>query len=1210
MTAYATPEVHLYIHQSVAIFKARVNMATITYPVRYLDYDTVTLGAFGDIVTDMTLLLGTTEGADDLGRTRVQFTATSTQIPLGRVSQGVEDGTLTVQDNAYITILDDWRVWARLPWQSPDGVDFKDSSIPVDLLTSEIPPVAVMGAGFAGYTSGGVITVTFNGASSYAVAEGATITDYLWDIADGTLTVGTLASASITATFPAGFRYVTLMVTDSNGLTMITRRPVLAVNAAADVTIPKFRVESHRLTQKGTEITFRIFDNLARTTYPDGTLIMFWWGAAASAGDRSHMKFIGWEQSSDAGSRATRTGLVRETVLQCVDVAGRLESLPGFPQALQREDDPEVDEQWSLMPDLDMHKCLYYILYWHSTTLGVADFFLPATLQDYDSMRLDTIPSTSTLYNQMDDMCGMVVPDHVFVCNPQGQLSVLEDWMLVDVGDRPTIAGILTEDDWSDLRFDYSRPPRVHVLTGGAIVCSTSWIMLGAVETLPLAFSKAPGTVFSQGTREEQDNEGLTLNQADLNTNTGHKYARFNARFGLARVKLPTPDDVWDYAPALLQRLQLNISAATAAQRGLPFTQVNFMVKSIDLRYNTDKTGTWIDPDLQIELETSGPAAITHVPDVTEDPSDYETPAPPPPTVPPSFAVGEEEVAAIGIDGYVYRTSDFQTPSGSGGPTWTRVDTTIADTIYSWVVDPFSPGYITGSGTVNGWIVNDTDIYRVTDLFGTVTATSVFTFDEPTVAADFHWRTIQASFGAFFPANNPWLVCVSYYGDAVGHAGTWATYSTDGGTTWSAEVQISSGNTTLDRFMPVGVYTSPKTPGLAYTVAYVTTGGGEAPRWVEWKQDGTEELRPASFSAGLTAFAESTGPVVQDNPWIAVCPPANTKRIEVLCEWSSTRFSNGGFGSDGTGFDYADHADIARVGDHNFVEPGSNATTSNSFSSEYSLTTYLTADWPTNREDVEVSLPVSPEGVRYRALTSADASSGFLRQATTTLSLTVTEIELDDGTTYGPTDVAAALFCTTDWGATWVEVTDFIDPGAGQGGTLHIPWPTNAGEQIAYYGHYDDATVDAFRLMHNDGATQTDISPTASAIDYGVFGGTFGVRTYDSDRQYMALGGYGNDTSSSPADDKAGLWVSSNAGAAWAEILAPVAAAANAPRGLQIAFSGTDPDVLFAWGGKSDGSIASIYYSSNFGTTLDSREGNMNSLGVTTIIGIAGGATG
>lgn len=786
---------------------------------------------------------------------------------------------------------------------------------------------------------------------------------------------------------------------------------------------------------------------------------------------------------------------------------------------------------------------------------------------------------------------------------------------------------------------------------------------------------------------------------------------------------------------------------------------------------------------------------------------------------PPSFGLieGVEEVAGIGSDGFIYRTSDFQTPSGSGGPTWDRVDTTIADTIYSFVVDPFSPGYLTGVGAINGWIVNDTDIYRVTDLFGSVAAVSVFTFPIPTVAASYHWRTIQASFGAFFDeGTNPWLLCTSYYGDTPGHTGTWATRSMDGGVTWSPEVLVSARfkDAVSTRFNPIGIYTSPRTPGLAYTAAYVDYDLTKLPRWGLITNGGAMTQEGIGISGSASTFALSDAGT--DRRTLICAPPANAVRILFNIEWSATHVDVG-LGSCTSNLLANTPANVSTTGGDasNFSPPGAgvSGTTSGSFEPQRTL---VTGVWAVDKDNIVTSPPVAsganlsnttPESVSWHLSSEANGDDNNSAEASITVS--VAEIEFADGSIYTPLAADNGLadgYTSTDWGETWTRLSadpvddpgnplprwalwhldpvasglevmglggvfeatataeeaggaagidghefyiilaapkdaarvlvtgeyeairsmvggssstagtiatiadgsnqshtedlvytqpgspngtssdtftiewtksgvadwdinsesiitsppgsvdgcrlrldaiansagssgyafyqinvrltvveieleggytytpapygvGIIQPGMAHAGQIHIPWDDNTDEELIYFGYMDGVSLENIALKMSDSGTITDISPTDTGVDFGVNHYGFAIRAYDSGRQFMALGGLGNSVSVDPADDQVGLWVSSNAGAAWANILAPVAAA-EALHGLQIAFAGDSSDVLFSWGGWSNAAtLAAIYYSDDFGATLDSREGNINSLGTVSFIGIAGGPT-
>jgi hypothetical protein len=1217
MTSIHSPGYHVYFDIPTPIFKARVNLASATYPLTVLPFDGVTLGAFGDIIPDMTLVLGTTDGGDDLGRVRVHNVATSSQIPVGRIPRGKEDGTLDPVDNAFITVYNDYRVWPKIPRMifdpetDEDITTFKDADIPVLSYNDEIPPTANSGPFFADYidTITSLITVTFpmNGVDiSYANAEGATITDYLWDIEDGTLVSGALTDASITATFPAGKRWVGLTVTDSNGKVHTSRTFVLAINHAADLTYKNWANAAFTMDQAGQRLDFTLNTALSRTTYPDGFLVLVWKDAPASPGDRSHMLFTGWHETEDWNVAGRKQGFLRDTTLHCVDVAGKLALLPGFPQALERPDEDD-DPAWEYMPDLTMNRVLNYLGAWHTTAWSLADVILPAD-DDYPTVRRDT--GADSIFEQMNSTAKLLVPSHILTCNPQGQLVFLEDWMEIDIGDRPAASLIIQESQVQDIRASYNRQSKAHSLHKGAIQTSTGWVMIGGQKDLPLFFSIAPGDSFSHGTNEVVEGQGLAKTQDDLNMVTGHRFARMNARFSPFDVTFAALLDFWEFAPAHMNRVQLNIGASYAAQRGLPFTQEEGMVQKLTVRLRNGKTGFTHNASLSWEMETSGFPGVTHIPEDTDD-ADPENP-PPVPTEPPGLSSGEGMMAAIDIDGYRYRTFDFD----DAVPTWERDDLGLAG-CYSWIVDPFSPKYTTDpeNGFVNGWVAMPDGIYQIEDLFGETSSNLAFTFPVATVSASFHWRQISASFGAFFSTGfNPWLVCVSYYGSTTGHTGTWATYSTDGGATWSAEVQISEFYA-LDaptRFNPIGLYTSPKRPGLAYTVAYGDLDASRLPMWGLITDGSPVSLSGVGASAAAAVHSE-TG--MGTKRQILICaPPANTERMLFRVNWVITHQDNG-LANIASQMIQGLPSNVSATGGDasNFSPPGADvsATTSGSFEPQRSL---VSGVWTVTKDNVETDPPTvsdptdtspSPEPVNWYISTNAAAANESFSDVE--IVVTLLEIEFDDASVYTP-EATTQLYKTTDYGATWTPVSSFIDTGESLGGTLHFPWPDNETEQIALYGSLTAETVRAFRLLKAIGASSDDISPVSGAVTYGVNRGPFGVRTFDGagGQQYVLAAAIGNETSLHPDDDIHAVFVSDDSGASWNEVVAPVADA-SAPTGrpaFEAAFGGTSEQEIFIWGPPSY-----FGYSDDLGATVQDKSGNLAALGATGFIGIAGGSS-
>ena len=853
---------YLYVDDPPILFAARLNMpGVITYPVTSLIFDGVTTGAYGDIQADMTLLLGSTDGGDDYGRVRVQNIATATEIPLGRTSQGTFDGEISIADDAYITVLDDYRVWSKIPRIDADGVQYKDTTVPVGTYTSTgIPPVANCGPGTAGTIDSvtSLMTVDFDASDSIAVSDGATISSYAWDVKDGTITVGALTDAAITATFPAGVRWVALTVTDSNDIPHTARCPVFARSPSVDVTIKVFDFEAS-IKPGGQDVTVNLHEPV---TFPDGSLVMIWEDEPFNAADRGHMHFIGWHQSDDGSSSAKNTGNVSATVLHCLDVAGKLRILPGFPQSVESA---ETITNWDKMVAPTMDKYVHYLLQWHSTALSLSDYTPSGTGDLYPFVIFAS--EGGSLFDQVENDVSALIPTHHLTCNRQGQLAVNVDPMLQNELLRTSnVIGAFSEPNLENIDFAYTRSPRTHWLRGRAILTDTR-LYTDLTDAAPLytVHCIAPGTAPGQGVSSAETNVGLTISQEDLNDAKGHEYARLNSRFGKINVTPPKDSVYIDVEPAEYQWVTLTLTSQNAAERGIVFDAKRCLVNSITRRVVAQDTGSVASSQFELESETIGKPAVTVIPTgivIRPVPAVY---------VPDyGLVAGVQLVAALDgtADWPLYRTADFQTLSGSGGPTWERIDLGITDgAIFSFIVDPFSPGYIdgTGTGTVNGWAVTEAAIYRVEDLFGTTpTATNVHTFSTAISGSSrFRGRTINASFGRYFPtaSDNPWLMVVSHYANAAGHTGTWATYSVDGGVTWATEVQISAHYDTdlsgSEARVETGLYLSPKTPGLAYTSAYTSTAnpaatdGFVSTDWgATWSQISVPDIQPGNRPAG------------------------------------------------------------------------------------------------------------------------------------------------------------------------------------------------------------------------------------------------------------------------------------------------------------------------------------------------------------------------
>ena len=89
---------NLFIFQPRTVLKCRVNNPSIAKGARTIAYDTVSFGSYLDVIAGMTVLIGTSEGASDVGRIRLRAITPSQMV----VS---ENSDIKWEDDLYITVL-------------------------------------------------------------------------------------------------------------------------------------------------------------------------------------------------------------------------------------------------------------------------------------------------------------------------------------------------------------------------------------------------------------------------------------------------------------------------------------------------------------------------------------------------------------------------------------------------------------------------------------------------------------------------------------------------------------------------------------------------------------------------------------------------------------------------------------------------------------------------------------------------------------------------------------------------------------------------------------------------------------------------------------------------------------------------------------------------------------------------------------------------
>ena len=619
----------LFVGAPSTVMTARVNQGAFTYPLDEVTIDTVGGPSGGtswqDVHAEMTVVFGTAAGLDDLGRQRVRSSlAAATAIKIGRSSQGARDGEVNLAEDAYVTVYNDFRAWAQIPYINPatdPPTIFKDSELAVGTLAATPPPLANCGAPMVGTVTAGSLRVTLphEANSSMVFADGAALTVYTWRLPTTATLVSTegppgatmdgnrdVVAERVTCDVTAGWSYFRLNVTDDNANQHRAWVPVYAYEAGgtgANMLIEDFEIMNHIATPQGQRLRIRINEDIDKGTFPDGTLVMLWDGEPTDSEDRSHLVFWGWHQGDPQAVRSERTGIVRGTVFDCVDIGGRLGVLPGFPFTVGA--DNSAVSGWAYMPNAHWFRFMAYLLNWHSNAFIVADWKPNAA----DLSSYDFVIRTSdggNLYDQMNQQALALVPDHHFTCNRLGQLLTVIDPLLQATGDRTaTIQATLAADDWSKLEYDNRFWPRYHWLREEAMYSHTS--------TLSGFFSIAPGESPGQGEGSKPQGEQLAKTQAALNESCGQRYGRINAALSPFRITLSDADDR-DIEPADYTWVKLTIPADVAAQRGLTFTEARGLPLAVEWNYDFSRTGVTKEIVVTWEKETFGIPGVTYTP--------------------------------------------------------------------------------------------------------------------------------------------------------------------------------------------------------------------------------------------------------------------------------------------------------------------------------------------------------------------------------------------------------------------------------------------------------------------------------------------------------------------------------------------------------------------------------------------------------------------
>ncbi len=586
---------YLRVYKPPVVFAASVNQTAFVYPLASLTFDTVTTGAYTDVVVgQLVKFMDASGNFKQWGRVRA--TPTSSILYIGHVS----DGELSLADNDTFEVLNDFRPFSRIPTISQSGVEKKDYNLAWTDETNKIPPKCNGGPFVAGFIDPDtlVLSVDFDLTNSYAVAYGATLgaTPYSGSVVDGTVVSGTIASGVFTAEFPAGERWCSFTVTDSNSKTHTCRVYVYAAERTGDNAPLNAVAESLEFDREGGSFRFRVLaDDQTKETLQPGALVVFFMeetygGSAGSLGNyagRENVKFVGWLLENSLSIDPNKDTLV----FTAESITYYAKHLPAFSRRLTHK---TTATNWSEVKYLSLFRLIDYMLRWHSNLLELADLEKPSWNTTYAALPgLDT--DEASLFEQVNNAAKAV--EAVFGSDFNGRMYVRQNPQLMSDASRADVDTTLAlqTSDYNFIGLTQRHRQQDYWLRGSALLAS-----YGAITPF---MSISPGDSPSQGERSSTLDRQLVASQADLNVRTGRKYFLENNEVPNARLSVFRGGQV--VAPCLFEYVEVNLSASLN-RRALSYSDTKFLPLRVSIDLDAE-TGTGKE-EWELEPEVYGVA--------------------------------------------------------------------------------------------------------------------------------------------------------------------------------------------------------------------------------------------------------------------------------------------------------------------------------------------------------------------------------------------------------------------------------------------------------------------------------------------------------------------------------------------------------------------------------------------------------------------------
>lgn len=554
-------KLYLSIYQPSTVLACRVNDLTIAKGARSITYDTISAGSYLLVQAGMTLLVGSSAGAEDKGRIRVK-SATSSVITVA------ENSHIDWKDNDYLTVVNFYEINAVFPRIIQDPSDatktiwYKDYDVVYTNQNSVLGSFICMGSHYAGFSSDQVYYSASGTANLLSQAL-----SYFWFFEGGTPTGSNLHTPGYVSYATPG-HYTTRLIVSGTATADISYRHVSIynhpdnLNTSVPIESWEFMDLSGSREQGGYVASIKIFESVPETLLKEGSLVVIfsedWYGDMATkqsiggnALNRSSVVFVGYiikgtiqynyrdsQVSFDVGSPSE--------IMKLTD--GYSISVQDDHDPATATNDPNIPSSWVAILNMDLKRAIYHFLRWHSTVLRCCDFQfigIDRALQFFDSDRTSLYDAINTLMRSA--FLGSIVSDM------QGKIWAERDLYLEP--DSFETSFVLDDRDWVEI---ITMEEQATDITSFIELGGTAYS--GSTGTFSALLSNAPGV--APGYRGKLARiEGLALiSQAELNTLSGNLLSHHNMKYPSIDIALSGNYRNFDVAPQT--KIPLLVSAS------------------------------------------------------------------------------------------------------------------------------------------------------------------------------------------------------------------------------------------------------------------------------------------------------------------------------------------------------------------------------------------------------------------------------------------------------------------------------------------------------------------------------------------------------------------------------------------------------------------------------------------------------------------------